>query len=316
MALMPSEEKVLCGLWGAVVGDALGVPVEFQSRQERQLSPVTGMREYGTYHQPPGTWSDDSSLMMCTVESLVEGFDLTRLGRLFVRWLYEAYWTPWGEVFDVGITTNDAVQNLARGTQPELAGLGDVDSNGNGSLMRILPIALYHAQLSTDALLDLAHRTSSLTHRHVRSQMACGFYGVVAAALHYVSSTQDAYHIAIQRARILYQRSPFVEELPHFNRLFAGELASLPESAVRSSGYVIHTLEASLWCLLTSDSFPEAVLKAVNLGDDTDTTATVTGGLAGIHHGRQAIPAEWVSAIARREDLNQLFQNFVSKLAV
>ena len=109
------KEGMLGGLWGAVVGDALGVPVEFRSRERLRQDPVHDMRSHGTYDQPAGTWSDDSSLMLCTVESLLDGFDTGHLGRLFVRWLHEAHWTPWEEVFDVGGTTRQAHQPLEPG---------------------------------------------------------------------------------------------------------------------------------------------------------------------------------------------------------
>jgi len=135
---------MLGGLWGAVVGDALGVPVEFRSREELRQDPVQDMRGYGTYNQPAGTWSDDSSLLLCTAESLLDGFDTRHLASLFVRWLHQAHWTPWEEVFDVGGTTHRAINNLSKGAEPEEAGLTDENSNGNGSLMRILPIALHY----------------------------------------------------------------------------------------------------------------------------------------------------------------------------
>ncbi len=152
------KEKILGGLWGAVVGDALGVPVEFRSREELRQDPVQDMRGYGTYGQPAGTWSDDSSLMLCTVESLLDGLDTGHLGSLFVRWLQEAHWTPWDKVFDVGGTTNQAINRLSQGVEPEQAGLTDENSNGNGSLMRILPVALCYFGQTAGVLLDYAHR--------------------------------------------------------------------------------------------------------------------------------------------------------------
>ena len=183
MTNLSVTERILGGLWGAVVGDALGVPVEFQSREQLRQNPVQDMRGYGTYHQPDGTWSDDSSLMLCTVESLEDGFDTGRLGMLFVRWLNQAHWTPWQEVFDVGGTTRQAINRLSQGVEPEQAGLIDENSNGNGSLMRILPGALRYFDSLVEALLDHAHQASALTHRRVRSQMACGFYCAMVSAL-------------------------------------------------------------------------------------------------------------------------------------
>ncbi len=158
MTNLSVTERILGGLWGAVVGDALGVPVECQNREQLRQNPVQDMRGYGTYHQPAGTWSNDSSLMLCTVESLEDGFDTGRLGMLFVRWLNQAHWTPWQEVFDVGGTTRQGINRLSQGVEPEQAGLIDENSNGNGSLRRILPVALRYFDLPVEELLDHAHR--------------------------------------------------------------------------------------------------------------------------------------------------------------
>ena len=308
------KNKILGGLWGAVAGDALGVPVEFQSRERLRQNPVQDMRGHGTYDQPAGTWSDDSSLMLCTVESLLDGLDTKYLGSLFVRWLQEAHWTPWNEVFDVGGTTHRAINRLSQGLEPEQAGLTDENSNGNGSLMRILPVALCYFGQTAGVLLDYAHRVSSLTHRHVRCQMACGFYCTMVTALLGGLAPKEAYLQAIRMTGAFYGQPPYSGELADFTRIFSGELTSLPESEIRSIGYVIDTLEASIWCLCNTNSYEEAVLRAVNLGEDTDTTATVAGGLAGVVYGPDAIPSKWLAQLARRIDLEALFYQFAAKV--
>lgn len=309
------QQKVLGGLWGAVVGDALGVPVEFRSRERLKADPVVDMREYGTHNQPKGTWSDDSSLMLCTVESLMNrGFDTSDMGQQFVDWYEERRWTPWGKVFDIGNATSDAINKLSGGVAPEQAGGNSENSNGNGSLMRILPIALYFGKAPTTELLEYAHRASTLTHRHIRSQMGCGFYCVMAAALLEGFSPAEAYQAAIEKVKPIYQQAPYTSELKNFERVLSGPLGSYSEDKIKSGGYVLHTLEASIWCLLTSSSYEEAVLKAVNLGEDTDTTAIVTGGLAGIYFGLDAIPATWINQLARHDDLVRLFEQFTAKV--
>jgi ADP-ribosyl-[dinitrogen reductase] hydrolase len=307
------KERVLGGLWGAIVGDALGVPVEFTSREQRTKDPVTGMQGYGTHHQPPGTWSDDSSLLLCTVDSLVNhDFDLHDMGQRFVRWYREGYWTPWGKVFDIGGTTRRAIDRLARGVDPETAGDSDENSNGNGSLMRILPIALRFADAPVDELLGHAHRASSLTHRHPRSQIACGFYCLIVTELLNGSDPLEAYHNCVEVGLKLYVKPPYLEEMGPFIKFVSGRIHELPESEIGSSGYVVDTLEASVWCLLNSSSYEEAVLKAVNLGGDTDTTGCVTGGLAGVRYGVSTIRDKWISEIAENKNLHAVFETFVA----
>ena len=141
--------------------------------------------------------------------------------------------------------------------------------------------------------------------------MACGFYCLMVRALMEGNSPDEAYKYAIDQARVNYTKLPFAEELNHFERLFSGLMGSVPETAIKSGGYVIHTLEASIWCLLNSKSFEEAVLKAVNLGEDTDTTGCVTGGLAGVYYGFKGVPKEWLNVMAKYKDIDALLRRFV-----
>jgi ADP-ribosyl-[dinitrogen reductase] hydrolase len=171
-----NKDKIFGGIFGLIVGDALGVPVEFVPREVLKKNPVTDMIGYGTYNQPPGTWSDDSSLTLCLVDSLCNGFNLNDIAKKFIKWYEEAYWTPFGEVFDVGNTTRIAINNLIYGIPPEKAGPSDEKSNGNGSLMRILPISFYVKNLDLDEQFDIPHKVSSITHGHPRSLIACGYY--------------------------------------------------------------------------------------------------------------------------------------------
>ncbi|MBN3911228.1 MAG: ADP-ribosylglycohydrolase family protein [Nostoc sp. NMS1] len=307
---MLTGAKTLSGLMGLCVGDALGVPVEFTSRAERVKSPVTTMLGYGTWNQPPGTWSDDSSLSFCLAECLCRGYSLDAIANSFWRWYKEAYWTPRGDVFDIGQTTHTAIMRLKQGVVPHQAGGKVENSNGNGSLMRILPMAYCHRNLTLGELLARVHDVSAITHAHARSQMACGIYISIAVALLEGADLQTAYLQALQDIQTIYSVREFLLEKPHFGRIFSGEIAKLPVEEINSGGYVIDTLESSLWCLLNSSSYSEAVLKAVNLGGDADTTAAVTGGLAGIYYGVENIPQKWMNQIARRQDIIYLAERF------
>ena len=305
------SNRINGGLLGLLVGDALGVPVEFTSRAERLADPVTGMRAYGTHNQPAGTWSDDGSLALCTASSLVEaGYDLRDTATRFVRWLDEGYWTPHGSVFDIGYTTRHAIKRLRQGVVTTEAGGQREQDNGNGSLMRILPLALRFPDLAVPHLLSRAHALSCLTHAHPRSQLACGFYTVMATRLLAGQTLHDAYVSAIELTRPTYSQPPFAAELPHYERVIGGRIADAPADSIRGDGYVVHTLEASLWCLLRHDSYAATVLAAVNLGEDTDTTGAVAGGLAGIVYGETGIPAEWIQTLARLDDVRLLASQF------
>lgn len=314
MSALSQEARLAGAFWGALAGDALGVPVEFQDRETLRKNPVTAMRGFGTHRQPAGTWSDDSSLLLCTVDSLAAcgKFDAADLGKRFVRWERDGYWTPHGVVFDIGIATSHAIANLARRTPPEEAGGADVQSNGNGSLMRILPIALWFRASPDAELAALAQRASSLTHRHPRSQMACALYCLLVRELLTGTAPADALRTALQAFGRVFVQPPFLAERRHFQMLERGNIAEAVERDIASSGYVIHTLTASIWCLLTSASFEETVLKAVNLGSDTDTTGTVAGGLAGALYGLRSIPAGWRKQLARHDDIVALFAQFTA----
>jgi ADP-ribosylglycohydrolase len=307
------QNRIGGALWGAVAGDALGVPVEFQSRQSLREKPVETMRGFGTHGQPPGTWSDDSSLLLCTAASLAtcEQFDSADLADRFVRWSVDGYWTPHGDVFDIGVATSWAIRRLQSGISPEEAGGNDEYSNGNGSLMRILPIALWFQDSTPESLAVYAQRASSITHRHPRSQMACALYCLLVRALLRGMAAADAWRESVQTFTQYFQHEPYLAERLHFRLLESETLGNRTEHDIDSSGYVMHTLTSAVWCLLTSQSFEETVLKAVNLGGDTDTTGCVAGGLAGAYYGELGIPADWKNVLARHGDVDLLLSQFL-----
>ncbi|MCC3160337.1 ADP-ribosylglycohydrolase family protein [Hymenobacter sp. 15J16-1T3B] len=309
------EAHIRAALLGLAVGDALGVPVEFESRARRKADPVVSMRAYGTHNQPAGTWSDDASLTFCLAESLTKGYDLGDLSRRFINWYEHAYWTPHGRVFDIGVATAEAIRRLERGTPPLHAGGSDEYSNGNGSLMRILPLVFYTRNLPVAERLQQTREVSSPTHAHPRSVLACFIYLEVARQLLLGADRQVAFDEARHIVVAAIANEPaLLAEQHRFHRILQqphGEYEILPlaqyrEDEISGSGYVLHTLEAALWGLLRYDTYAETVLAAVNLGDDTDTTGAVAGGLAGLYYGEQAIPPEWLQVLARRADIEDL----------
>jgi len=303
-------------LFGVATGDALGVPVEFMSREELKKDPVTGMRGYGTHNQPPGTWSDDTSLTLCLAEALTQGFDLKAAGENFVKWCFAGYWSANGSVFDVGGTTYDAIYRLKKGTEPHLAGSNDEYSNGNGSLMRISPLVFYLLDIPAGERFEKTQLVSSITHRHIVSVIACFYYLEFARQILEGENVFNIYrNLQKEIPAFLSGKGIDSAEISKFDRLLKMNIHELPEEEIYSSGYVVHTLEASIWCLLTTNNFSDAVLKAINLGEDTDSTGAVTGGLAGLLYGIDSIPEKWLKKIARYSDIEDLAKRLAKKLS-
>jgi len=300
-------EKIKSVLFGVAVGDALGLPVQWQSREKLKRKPVRGMIGYGVFNMPPGTWSDDSSLTFCLAEALTKGFDLNIIAQNFLEWFNNGYWTPFGEAFDIGNTTSEAIYRLSKGISPEVAGSSDEYSNGNGSLMRISPLVFYIKDKPIEERFEITRKVSSITHRHIRSVIACFYYLEFMRKLLY-SNAKFTIYKELQKEVPDFLNSIKIDdsEIKKFARLLKANIYEEREDKISSSGYVIDTLEASIWCLLTTDNFKDAILKAVNLGDDTDTVGAVTGALAGLLYGYKSIPKEWINTLARKEDIEDL----------
>jgi ADP-ribosylglycohydrolase len=300
-------DYIKAALFGVAVGDALGVPVEFKTRSAVKKNPVTDMIGYGTFNLPPGTWSDDSSLTFCLAEALTHGFNLQTIGQNFVKWYRDRYWTSNGSVFDVGNATRQAISRLEEGKKPELAGNSGEGDNGNGSLMRILPLLFYLIEKPIEERFEITKKVSSITHGHIRSVIACFYYLEFARQ---IIKGNDKFEIYQNLRTEIFDYLTLLSidplEIAHFDRLLKSDISLLDEQQIQSSGYVLHTLEASIWCLLNTDDFEEAVLRAVNLGNDTDTTGAVTGGLAGLLYGFEDIPEKWLHPLARYQDIENL----------
>ncbi|MBB6332614.1 ADP-ribosylglycohydrolase [Chryseobacterium sediminis] len=318
------ENKVKAGIMGVCIGDALGVPVEFRSREQLKRSPVTKMRALGTHHQPAGTWSDDGSLTLCLADSLCKKYDLEDIALKFLQWYNAEIWTPHGRVFDIGIATSQAIYRIGKATSPTLCGGSSEFDNGNGSLMRIIPLLFYVKDFPIEKRFDIIKDVSSITHKHIRSVLACFIYLEFALEILKEKDKWEAYRAMQKTVREFLDCNPICSqnEMDKFHRILElkiGEydlalLYTLQEEEISSSGYVLHSLEASLWCFLNTDSYAEAVLKAVNLGEDTDTTGAITGGIAGIYYGYENIPEEWIAELVRKDDIEALCEKLHQKL--
>ncbi|RIX60631.1 ADP-ribosylglycohydrolase family protein [Paenibacillus nanensis] len=303
------KKKVLPTFYGGIIGDMLGVPVEFKKRGTFRIEGVTG---YGTYNQPPGTWSDDSSLTLCTIESIVENENADGLMRKFVKYAEEGYWTPFDRMFDIGIATNQAVSRFRDGLPAEACGGKGEYDNGNGALMRIAPAAfllIHHKNFAEKA--EIIKSYTEITHAHPRSIVGSILYVELLIRLYHNATLQESLAAIKSLFNEHYEYGHSYErELAHYARIFDAGFFSLPEQEIKSDGYVVHSLEAAIWCAGSSGSFREAVLKAVNLGDDTDTVGFIAGTLSGIMHGMEGIPAEWLSGIVRKDKIDALLERF------
>ena len=291
--------KIRDGIVGLTVGDALGVPVEFKSREYPIENPVTGMMGHGTYDQPKGTWSDDTSLTLATMNSIAEkkAIDLEDIMKEFVAYARQSKYCQY-DVFDYGNTTIEAIDRFERGYSVSECGGREEYDNGNGSLMRILPLAFIPG-----ITYDEIENVSGLTHAHPKSKISCVLYVEMAKSmLEKDLEIEEHIRMSCEKIRKHYEGG---EDLDEFRDIFEMDFHV---STGRS--YVIKTLEAVLYCLLETESYRDAVLKAVNLGRDTDTVAAITGGLAGIYYGYDDIPEEWTSDIPQMDYILEICDEF------
>ncbi|ONI39911.1 hypothetical protein AN639_05120 [Candidatus Epulonipiscium fishelsonii] len=288
----------------------MGVPVEFSSRKERDKDLVNEIRAYGTHHQPYGTWSDDTSLMLCLVKVMTEGYSLKKLSESFIKFYVDGELTATGHVFDIGNTTREAITKMINKVPLEECGAYDKYGNGNGSLMRILPLAFLKAGTAEHRITE---EVSCLTHGHAKSLLACIIYVELARKLLSGLEKRKAYNETMRIMNMIYFKS-FRKEPQAFNHILSGKLIRLPRNKIKSSGYVIDTLEASLWSFMNSKNYTDSILTAINLGGDTDTIGALTGGLAGLYYGFQNIPDRWIQHILKKEMINDMLHEFKNSL--
>lgn len=292
--------KVKDGIIGLLIGDALGVPFEFSRREEMEEHPATTMEGYGTYSQPPGTWSDDTSMTLATMASIINKreIDYDDIMKEFIEWYTNDKYCQ-DTLFDIGITTRTAIERGISGIPAIECGLKGERDNGNGSLMRILPLA-YIPNIDYESI----ENVSGITHAHKRSKIACVFYIEIARSMIENDDLTIKEHIDKSWEKIRDYYGDDIE-LIHFKRIYENDL-----DEVVAKGYVITTFESVIHCLLQTDNYRDAVLKAVNLGQDTDTVAAICGGLAGIYYGFDAIPVDWIETVRHIDKVISLCEKY------
>jgi len=275
-------------LLGLAVGDAAGTTVEFKARGS--FPPVVDMSGGGPFGLQRGEWTDDTSMALCLAESLIEqdGFDPADQMTRYVRWYREGHLSSNGRCFDIGMTTVSALHKFEQTGNP-FCGSTDPRSAGNGSIMRLAPVPMFYFPDEEKAI-EFAARSSRTTHGADECLDACRLLALIIVKALGGNEKKD---VLVGRGARL--RNCLADKI---EALACGTYVNKTEDLVHGSGYVVESLEAALWSFATTDSFRDAVLRAVNLGDDADTTAAVCGQLAGAFYGESGIPPEWLTCLA------------------
>lgn len=304
------HNKLKGGLYGLLIGDAVGVPYEFHLShhlppytQLDMVPPQDFVRSYP--HILSGTWSDDGAQALCLLSSLLDRqrLDLEDCMQRFVNWYNDGYMAVDRRVFDIGVQTLDAIHKYMMGTPVMRVAHHHESANGNGALMRSLPLALWHTGSNAELIKD-AYLQSHLTHAHLRSKVCCALYCLWARYILQGEDIQQGWNSAVKILRDYYQHCPLdLEQL---------EIHIKPDELVRGtgSGYVVDCLHSARFALQRK-TYQDVVRTAISLGNDTDTTACVAGGLAGLYFGYAELPQQWVSQLKGKDIFTPLLEQLL-----
>lgn len=302
--------KYVDAIIGHAIGDAMGVPTEFCIREKLLQKPVKEMVSSPKVGQPAGSWSDDTSMEICTIESYLEKkeFDYSDIMNKWTEWINEGKYTANGDTFDVGRTCLSAIRQYSNGINPIDCGLKDEMSNGNGSLMRILPVALYSysKKLSEKEIIKLTNEISSLTHGHNISKLGCYIYIRFVIALLEGKTKEEAYNLIQNLDYSMYDEY----SIEKYNRILKTNIKDYKIDEISSKGYVVDTLECALWILMNAKDYRETIISSTNIGNDTDTIGAIAGSMAGIIYGINSIPKTWIDKLLRKDYLIDLALRF------
>ena len=312
------KDKLKGMLYGGIVGDILGVPFEFKAMGTFNCTDMVG---YGTHNQPLGTWSDDTSMTLATIDNIIQKGTESDLMFKFLEFRNNGKYTPHGKVFDIGSTIVNAIDefeyNISNGiNNVSNCGQDGECDNGNGALMRISPVITLLDKYDPSKSFDLIDKYTSLTHSHPRSVIASIIYLELLQQLLEYDKLESIENVFKITQKMYFPILPFkyVDELSTYNDFFNMKLLDKQYSELKSSGYVVDTLFSAIWCFYYSNSFEDAVLKAVNLGGDTDTIASITGSLAGIYYGYDSIPKEWINKIVKKDYIDTLINAYLERI--
>lgn len=310
-------------IFGVATGDAMGFPVQFFKREQAKTANVTKMLGHWTGNYPAGSWSDDTSLTLALADSLGEtdSIDYDDIMRRFLLWLEGGSYTPKGKTFDIGQTCFNAIERFKKGVPPLDCGGQKERECGNGSLMRISPLVFYIQKkfgkeaFENPQVFELIHNVSRLTHAHPIALLGCDIFVAMLFSLLNGTEKEKALLFAYEKALSFVEQNPeYKEAFSKYERMIGSDFCTLPEGKIASTGYVVDTLEAAVWCFLTTDSYWECILKVVNLGGDTDTIGAVAGAMAALYYAdspEKGIPEEWKGLLQNKE----LLMSVAEKLA-
>lgn len=305
--------KIKGGIIGLLVGDALGVPYEFHAKEEIPPFDEIEFEPPNSFQRahagvPVGTWSDDGAQALILLNSLLEcgKFDVAHFAEGLVDWYDRGFMAVGGVVFDVGIQTSESIRELKSGISPKISGGFDEYSNGNGSLMRVLPLALWHRG-SDEELVRIAFDQSAVTHGHLRSKLCCALYCLWARNI--LNENESPFQTANSDLKKLFENNEeALKELEIVNNYNTANL--------NGSGYVVDSLHTAIDCFEQEDSYEYVVKKAISYGNDTDTTACIAGGIAGIKFGIDGIPQRWRENLRGKEICDRLIEKLLEYLRI
>jgi ADP-ribosylglycohydrolase len=297
-------------LIGLAVGDALGAAVEFKS--PGSFKPVTDYRNGGPHGLYAGAWTDDTSMALALADSIAVGWDLNDQADRYVQWWQTGKYSVNGRCFDIGITTRTALGNFVASKNALTSGDRSDRASGNGSIMRLAPVPIRFGHLYADQLDELsrlAEESSWPTHASEQCVSACRYLATVLAALIHGKDRDDVLSPDWKPLKQLNDIKPLH---PLIHEIAQGSFRRKQPPAIQGSGWVVKSLEASLWAFHETSSFDEAVLRAVNLGDDADTTGAICGQLAGAYWGESGISESLRTGLARMDMLDKALAGILS----
>lgn len=300
-------------LYGFIVGDAMGVPVEFEDREKLINKPVTSMLGYGSHDVEAGVYSDDTSMTLATMDSIIKQNGIINYNDIadkFCNWVNNNEYTATNKIFDIGMTTKYAlIKYFNNKIDATMCGGTNINENGNGSLMRMLPIALYcfYKNIKDDnEIFTLVKNSSSITHAHDISILGCYIYVRYVISLLETKNKIYSYNFI---KKLDY--SMFIEEVKlEYSRILFSDISTLNINDINSSGYVVNTLEAVFWIILNCSNYNESIIGAINLGGDTDTIGAITGSIAGILYGYDNISKRWISKLKNKDYIDEIIIKF------